>query len=60
MKTVCRGFTYNHACYILEMRKDKYPVTDTKQFGQWTGFYDKDGRLLARYHEGTGKLQVAD
>lgn len=58
MKTLRRGISYNLACSILDA--NHYGVTDTKysQRIDCTGFYNSDGKLVARYFEKTGKLQV--
>lgn len=56
MKTLRRNISYNFACSILEA--NHYGVTNTKTMGSWTALYDRSGRLVARYHEGTGRLQV--
>lgn len=57
MKTLKRNISYNLACSILEA--NHYGVVETKNFGHvWTGFYDRSGRLVARYHEPSGRLQV--
>ena len=58
MRTLRRGISYNRACAILEA--NHYGITETKAIGikhEWTGLY-KNGELVARYHEPTGRLQV--
>ena len=55
MKTLKRNISYNFACSILE--SNHYGVTDTKTNGKWTAFYN-NGRLVARYNEERGSLQV--
>lgn len=58
MKTLRRNISYNLACSILEA--NYYGVTDTKTNSKigWTAFYNKDGEIVARYHEASGRLQV--
>ena len=59
MKTLFRG-NYNHACFELETRKEKYPVSDVRKQGGWYLFYDENNKLIARYHEETERLQVRE
>lgn len=58
MKTLKRGISYNLACSILEV--NHYGIVRTKKIINlgWTAFYDRNNRLVARYHEKSGRLQV--
>lgn len=56
-KTLRRDVSYNLACSIMDA--NRYLITDTKEDIKhgWTAFYSGD-RLVARYHEPSGRLQV--
>lgn len=58
MKTLRRGISYNFACSILEA--NCYGVVRTVNLMKlgWVAFYDKEDRLVARYNEKSGRLQV--
>lgn len=58
MKTLRRGISYNFAGYILEANHYGVVRTETSIRLGWTAFYDRENRLVARYHEKSGRLQV--
>lgn len=58
MKTLRRGISYNLACSILEVNHYGVVRTNHSFKYEWTGFYDRNDRLVARYHEPSGRLQV--
>lgn len=50
MKLLKKGIGYNASCYYLELHKDYYGVTDIKQVGDWTVFYNNN-KIVAKYNE---------
>lgn len=56
-KVLRRDISYNVACSILEV--NHYNIAETKTCGiYWTIFIDKSGKMIARYNEKYGRLEV--
>lgn len=60
MKTLRRGISYNVACSILEANYYGIARINHSFKYEWTAFYDHNDKLVARYHEPSGRLQVKE